>query len=220
MNMKKHIFVIAVLISAVSICVGFRTHKSYVDIRDTDSLRIEFVGSKDKKVEIKKIRRSQGFVFLAKEKVAFSEGEYIKVTNKRTGVSFYVSQKGFKLTGTSNVSAYIKKRHAAGKGKSDFGAILQSYPWQMVNDTLRIPTVMQIDDDHGFILRTINDNMELKVPFDTVTNELVLTKDYFLDNHIQLIENNDYIFLVEYWDHNNFEAITDRFIIQYIPVIK
>ena len=149
-----------------------------------------------------------------------SKGEYIKVTNKRTGASFYISHKGFKVTGSSSVSSYIRKRYAAGKGKSDFGDILKMYPWQMVNDTLRIPTTMKLDNKHGFILKTIPGNMTLShVPYDTTTNELVLTKGYFHDNNIQMKEEQDYVFNVEYWVGNTNEAITNDFVIQYVPLI-
>ena len=220
MKAKRLSFIITVILLAVCVSFGFRYRKSIIDIRDYDSLRIEYVGTKTKKVKINKIKRSKGFVFQANQRIELSNGEYIKVTNKRTGATLYVCYKGFKLTGTSSVSTFIRKRFAAGKGQSDLGSILELYPWQMVNDTLRIPTIMQLDNNHTLILKTIPGNEILAAPYDTETNELVLTKDYFLEHNIVLQENVDYTFHVEYQGDNQQKALTDKFIIQYIPVIK
>lgn len=214
--------IVGLLLLTVLVSFGFRNHKTQIDIRDNDSLRIEFVGTKSHKVIVdNKIKCSKGSVFLANQHLKLSKGEYIKVTNKRTGASFYLSAKGFKLTGTSSASTFIRKRYAAGKGVSNFGEMLQLYPWQMVNDTLRIPTTMKLDNKHGFILKTIPGNKALSpIPYDIETNELVLSKNYFLDNGIQMKKGNDYTFHVEYWTGDENKAITDRFIIQYIPLVK
>lgn len=222
MKTLKQPLIVVLLLMTILMSFGFRNHKTQIDIRDNDSLRIEFVGTKSHRVIVdNKIKCSKGSVFLANQHLKLSKGEYLKVTNKRTGASFYISHKDFKLTGTSSASTYIKKRYAAGKGKSDFGSILQSYPWQMVNDSLIIPTSMKLDNKHGFILKTIPGNMKLSpIPFDPETNELVLTKRYFLDNNIQLKKGRDYTFHVEYWADDENRAITNCFVIQYIPRVK
>lgn len=221
MKTPNNSLIVGLFLLALWISFGFRNHNTHIDIRDNDSLRIELVGTKSHIIMINGISYYKGSVILANQDLKLSKGEYLKVTNKRTGASFYISHKDFKLTGTSSASTYIKKRYAAGKGKSDFGAILRSYPWQMVNDTLRIPTTMKLDKKHGFILRTIPGDIALSpIPYDPETNELILTKDYFLDNNIRIKKGQDYTFHVEYWADDENRAITDGFVIQYIPRVK
>lgn len=202
-------------------CFG-KTHSSniVIDIKDTDTLWLEHVGTKTGIVTIDGMKLSQGCEFIANKFVDLKNNDYIIVINKRTGDELEISAKGLESTNKKTVSSFIRTRCGVEKGISDFGELLESFPWQMINDTINIPTAMILDDSHYFILKTIPGNIDIKrIPYNPETNELVLTKTFFQENNIDLIEDIDFTFYMEYCDDEGRIAVTDKFIIQYIPII-
>lgn len=221
MKNPNKIFFVALLMIAVCLSFGYSKRKTVGSIERDDRLRIEKVGNKTGIVKIDDTPHKRGDKFIANQRVTLLDSEYIVVTNMRTGARQTLTNKELRWSNTSSLNTFIRKKYAAGKGRSDFKALLERYPWPMIEDTIRIPTSMRMDDNHYFFLKTIPDYRELSpIPFDTVTNELVLTKEYFQENDIQLEEESDYSFFVIYWDEPNLQVITDEFIIQYFNPIE
>ena len=221
MKNPNKIFFVALLLIAVCLSFGYSKRKSVVSIEREDRLRIEKVGNKTGRVKIDDIPHKRGDKFIAKQRIALFGNEYIVVTNMRTGARQTLHSSELKSSNTSSFYTFIRKKYAAGKGQSDFKALLERYPWPMIEDTIRIPTSMRLDDDHGFVLKTIPDYRELSpVPFDPETNELVLTKEYFQENDMQLEDGINYTFFVIYWDLPDYQTLTDSFVIQYIYPIQ
>lgn len=221
MKTKKRFYIIALLL--VPICLLLLVSNSAIDINQNDQLRVDYVGTKSHQVKIDYVNREKGFVFLAKSKISLADKEYIKATLLKSQSIIYVCGKGLRLTKTSSIYDYIAKRGAHGKGapRDEFKMALESYPWQMINDTILITSPFELDDDHYFILTTIPGNKRLTpVEYYPITNELVLTKDYFKQNHIDIKENVEYQFRVDYYNKGECEeTITDDFKFEYIPII-
>ena len=221
MKTKKRIYIIALLL--VPICLFLLLSNSAIDINQNDKLRIDYVGTKSHQVKIDYINREKGFVFQAKAKIGLADNEYIKATLLKSQSILYVCGKGLKLTKTSSINDYIAKRCAHGKGapREEFRMALESYPWQMISDTILITSPLTLDKDHYFILTSIPGNQRLTpVPYYSVTNELVLSKEYFEQNHIDIKEKVEYCFRVDYYIKGEYEeTITDDFKFEYIPII-
>ena len=221
MKNPNKIFFVALLLIAVCLSFGYSKRKTVASIERDDRLRIETVGNKTGTVLIDDTLRKRGDKFIAKQKITLLDNEYIVVTNMRTGARQTLRNSELRSSKTSSFYTFIRKKHAAGKGRSDFKALLERYPWPMIEDTIRIPTSMRLDDDHYFVLKTIPGYKELTpIPYDPETNELVLTKEYFQENNIKLEEGIDYTFFVDYWYFPDHQVLTDSFIIQYVNPIE
>ena len=221
MKNPNKIFFVALLLIAVCLSFGYSKRKTVGSIERDDRLRIEKVGNKTGKVKIDDTPHKRGDKFIANQRITLLGSEYIVVTNMRTGARQTLTNKELRLSKTSSFYTFIRKKYAAGKGQSDFKSLLERYPWPMIEDTVRVPTSMRLDDDHGFVLKTIPGYRELSpVPFDPETNELILTKEYFQENEINLEEGSDYTFFVIYWEVPDHQIITDNFIIYYINPIE
>ena len=209
-----------VLITSIVTHIATIAQNSPLFINKGDSLLLTIVGTSNQHVKIDGVWRKKGFRFTPDKELQLNKGEYIKVTNLNTGIP-YITISGNDLiqTQSSTISLFIQKRKAAGKGYGEFGAFLELFTWYIVEDTLYIPTNYQLDNRHAFFLKTIPGNEYLSpIPYDYTTNELVLTKDYFIQNGIPLTSGKEFQFRVEYLEgHTKSEAITDNFFIEYIP---
>ncbi len=192
---------------------------SVLAINDGDILKLTKVHTPNKMVNIGGVPRETGFRFKSDQRIVLKKGQYIRVTNMTTGIpNIVISGDDFINTNTNTIKGFILKKMAGGKGEDGFGVFLENYPWTMIEDTLYIPTDYQLDNSHGFILKTIPGNNVLSpIPYDFTTNELVITKNYLLKNYIDIPKDGVLQFRVEYWEsHISSQFITDKLIIQYI----
>jgi len=216
--MKKSFLTLIVLILSSLICLA-------IDLKDSDMLVIEKVGTKSGSVYIgnNSGRLSKGGVFKASEKVFLGNGEYLKTRNMRTKQQIIFSSSDFKNTNTSSASSFIRVKMLGNKGSNDFAEYVSCYPWCMVEDTVRIECDYKLNTSScGFILKTIPGDIELKpsVPFDTETNELVFYKQYFEDNGISCNQLESLLFHIEYWNDGRVYPITDNLKFIYIQPYK
>jgi len=201
-------------------------------VNDSDILRVDKIFTSNHMVKIDSVWRSRGYFFRASQKIELNENEYIEFTNLSTGrPQLRVCNKDFNNKKKISIFDVFSARMLGTKGIQDSNDPINSYPskyyfdiypWNMIEDTLLIPTNYILDEIHGFILKTIPGNKILEpVPFDYTTNELILSKDYFLENGILLEDGKDYQFRLEYWEGDSkSEVITDYFIIHYVPIFK
>ena len=194
---------------------------SPLSIKTSDLLLLTKVGTPNQQVKIDGLMRKIGYRFGPDKKIELKKGEYIKVTNLETGIpDIKISGNDLVKTKTSTISDFIRKKTAGSKGTGSFGDFLEAYPWYMIEDTLYIPTDYLLDNRHAFFLKTIPGNEMLpQIPYDSKTNELVLTKDYFVKFcKTKLNPGRVFQFRVEYWEgHEMSEVITDNFFLEYIP---
>ncbi len=217
--MKNHRLLLLLTLSFIPF-VAFSQHTSLY-FNHGDTLKIIEVKTNTQTVTIDGAPRTIGYCFTIDSNIDLNKGDYIIVDNLSTGcIDITICGDELAVTRSSRLSTYIQKRMAGNKGYFDgFGSFLEEYSWFIVEDTLYIPTDYFLDNQHGFFLKTITENRYLKraVPFDTKTNELVFTKDYFLENGIHFTPGQKYQFRVEYWEgHNKSEFITDKFFLEYI----
>ncbi len=224
MKTKKRFYIFALLLVVVPICFFLLAGNSSINIADNDELRIDYVGSKSHKVKIDNVYREKGYCFRAKAKIELADKEYLKVTLLKTQSLLYICGKGLRLTKTNSISGYVGKRSAHGKGSpyDEFKGSLESYPWQMISDTILITSPFVLDRNHYFIFTHISDNKRLTpVPYYPHTNELVLSKEYFQRNQMEIKEGKEYCFRVDYYIQGKCEkTITENFKFEYLPIIK
>lgn len=206
--MKKHIFCFSLLFFICLICSSF-------DIKETDLFVIEVVGTKTGYVKIgdNNNKYAKGSTFRATDKVFLNPDEYIKARNLRTRLPIEVCYESFLKKNLPSGSSFIKLKMAGSKSADEFSSYVSSCsPWYLIEDTVRIECPYQLNTtDCGFILRTIPGGKELTpVPFDTETNELIFTSDYFFKkNNISTENINSLKFRMEYWNHGKITPITD-----------
>lgn len=220
MNFNKKLLTLFLMILVAQVAIS---QNSPLSIKEGDLLLLTKVGTSNQKVKIDGAYRTKGFRFTPEKKIELGTGEYIKVTNITTGIpEIKICGNDLIQTQSSTINNFIQARKAADKGANGFGAFLEKYTWYMIEDTLYIPTNYLLDNRHAFFLKTIPGNIMLpQIPYDYTTNELVLTKDYFVRNDIHLTPESIFQFRVEYWEgHHLSEVITDNFYIEYIPFFK
>ncbi len=212
------LFLSLLLVSQVAL-----SQNSPLSIEKSDLLLLTKVGTSNQQVKIDGALRTKGFRFTPDKKIELHKGEYIKVTNLNTGVpDIRICGNDLINTQSSTISKYIQVKKASGKGVAEYGKFLERLPWYMVEDTLYIPTKYLLDNHHAFLLKTIHGNKYLSpICYDKKTKELVLTKDYFIKNSIDLTPGNVLQFRVEYWEgHDKSQVLTDNFYLEYIPIIS
>lgn len=186
---------------------------SSFDIKDSDTLVIEAVGTRTGYVKIgeNKENCAKGSTFRATDKVFLDSDEYLKVRNLRTRRVIEICYESFLKKNLPSGSSFIKLKMAASKSSNDFSSYISTFsPWYLIEDTVRIECTYKLNTtDCGFILRTIPGDKELTpVPFDTETNELILTSDYFFErNRILPEEINSLLFRMEYWNNGKVTPI-------------
>lgn len=230
---QRYLFTRLFLISILALVfLQVCAQNSNLLVNESDTLRLDKIFTSNHKVKIDSVWRSRGYFFRASQKIELNENEYIVFTNLSTGrPQLRVCNKDFDDTIKISIFDVFSARMLATKGIQAPNDPINSYPstnyfdiypWNMIEDTLLIPTKYILDEIHGFILKTIPGNIVLEpVPFDYTTNELVLSKDYFMENGILLEDGKDYQFRLEYWEGNSkTEVITDYFIIHFIPIFK
>ncbi len=217
MDYIKKFFTLLVMILVTHVAIS---QNSPLSIKEGDLLLLTKVGTSNQQVKIDGAYRKKGFRFTPEKKIDLKKGEYVKVTNISTGIpDIKICGNDLIQTQSTTISNFIQARKAAGKGANGFGDFLDNYTWYMIEDTLYIPTNYLLDNSHAFFLKTIPGNKMLPaIPYDFTTNELVLTKDFFLYNGFPLSSDNRYQFRVEYWEgHTNSKVITDNLFIEYLP---
>lgn len=193
---------------------------SVLAIEDGDVLKLTKVYTPNRQIKIDGKWRKADYCFTIDKRIEFKKGQYIQVLNLNTGIpDITISGDELIRTNTSTIRDYILVKMAGGKGGGGFARFLEKCPWSMVEDTLYIPTKYLLDNRHAFFLKSIPDNIALPpIPYDKTTNELVITKEFLLKNGVNCSDYSNLRFRVEYWEgHTKSEAITDNFVIEYIP---
>ena len=221
-NMKtlNHLFLLITLV--VTAAQAMAQH-SPLTIDESDTLLLTKVCTSNQKVKIDRVFRARGFSFTPEKEIELKEGEYIIVTNLNTGIpDIIICGNDMIATKSSSIRKFILTKIVSVKGFGGFSEFLSNYTWYMVEDTLYIPTKYLLDKRHAFLLKTIpGDDWLSPIPRDTISNELVLTKDYFNKNNFRLEPGKGYQFRVEYWEgHDCKEVITDNFKLEYLPKYK
>ena len=215
---KTFLLLTVLLVAQASIA-----QNSPLSIKESDLLLLTKVCTSNQQVLIDGAFRTKGFRFTSKATIELNKGEYIKVTNLNTGMpDIRISGNDLIITKTSTIGTFIQVKKAGGKGSDNYGNFLERFPWFMAEDTLYIPTQFLLDNHHAFLLKTIHGNKYFSpIPYDKKTNELVLTKDYFIRNGIYLTPGIVLQFRVEYWeDHDKTKVLTDKFYLEYIPFFR
>lgn len=193
-----------------------------IDLRDSDILVIEKVGTKNGCVYIgnTSTKLTKGSRFKATDKVYLNDGEYLKTRNMRTKKNIVVCAEHFKFKDLPSGSSFIRLKMAGTKSGDDFTEYISESPWCLIEDTVRIECYYKLNNTTcGFILKPIPampNKRELYVEYDEETNELLFTTDYFKKNGISIERLDSMQFYMEYWNDGNSIPITTDLKFRYI----
>lgn len=217
-NMKRKTFIIMLVALMSSIFCIAQNKNINIDIYEDDICIIEYVNTNTGYIRIGNQELKKGQRFYVSQTIHWcSDNHSLKVRNVRTGQILGICAKQFKNEAGSLLSWYIRTKKLDSKGYTAMKNLL-SQTFYMIDDTIRIQSKLYMDDNHGYIVRSIPDNIEIILPFDDETNEIVISRQLLKKHGIQ-IENAPLRCHVEFWENRNPKALTDNMRIEYIPDI-
>lgn len=218
------------LLTLLAFCVIFSTFaktnkKEMGDVLPSDIFKIEFVNTPNGKIIIGNKSYFKGDRISASSHIKWENpNHYIEVTNTRNGNPYTISGHSYKDVKESSLNNYIRVKYTADKGGADFekliktnGKFLSRYTWDIIQDELKIPLNLLLDDNHGIIFFSIPDNIQFVADYDDETNEIIITSEILSKNGIDPKQIGKYVFHVEYEYDGQRKALTDEFRMRYIP---
>lgn len=213
----------SILISSIAFITslsGFaQKQKIVLDIKESDVCMIEYVNTDTGYIKVGNNEiKTKGQCFYAGQTIHWhSDKHSVKVRNMRTGEILRFCAKEFTNEIHNITSWYIKKNRIYDKGGISMNDILAN-TFYMIDDTVSIKSKLPMDDNHGYIVSTIPGNIKFILPYDSDTNEIVISR-LLLKNYNIYIEKAPMRFHVEYWKCDKPEALSDNMKIEYIPEI-
>ena len=201
-----------------------------VDVSPTDIFHIDYVytpsqGLNSGKISIGNKTLQKGCEFQASQSISWIyKTHYIIVTNMRNGNRYKISECDYKDTNASSLLEYIRRKYIADKGSrldikqsiNEHRKYLSRFTWSIINESVEIPVTLTLDDNHGFIIKSIPGSLEVVLDFDDETNEIIITTEMIQSMGIELKNLENFKFHLEY-EHNGIkEPITDSFSLRYI----
>lgn len=216
--MKRRNITIMLLALIAFICFA-QKKTPILNVKESDVCTIEYVNTDTREIKVGNGEiKTKGQCFYAGQTIHWQSKEHsLKVRNMRTGEILRFCAKEFNDEISNVASWYIKKNQTYVKGTATMHSIL-SNTFYMIDDTIRIKSNLLMDNNHGYIIKTIPDNNEIILPYDEETNEIVISR-YFLKKHNINIQECPIKLHIEYWKYDNSQALTDNMKIEYVPEI-
>ncbi len=209
-------------ILSISLIIGasFNCSAQYqqIDIQETDTCMITYVGTDNGRIKIGHQELKARDKFDVRQTINWvSDEHYLIADNIRTGETYKFCSKEYNEDYNNVLQWYRKKNYLSTKGLDDVDKCLSS-TFYMIEDTVRIKSRMPIDNDRYYSIKSIPDNIEIILPYDDKTNEIVIYKQLLNDCNLDVFPIK---FHVEYIDETKKRpniALTNDMTIEYIPI--